>query len=114
MDTLPMEADLLTSRLLNLIDDAGNASCAGAEIVLAAHGNAILVTDCGRGIPKEEIGRITQPFYMVDKSRARKGGGIGLGPALDEEIARLRHAQLTIESEPNRGTAVRLKFADMK
>lgn len=110
MDTLPMEFDLLTSMLLNLIDNAGKASKPGGIIGLCARGDVISVTDHGAGIPKNEMDRIMQPFYMVDKSRARKAGGIGLGLALADEIARLHHARLEIESELNKGTTVKVVF----
>ena len=67
--------------------------------------------DCGRGIPKDELEKITQPFYMVDKSRSRKMGGAGLGLALCNEIARLHGSMLTIESEENVGTTVQFDVA---
>ena len=58
----------------------------GQEIeVFAEETNGILtiaVKDHGIGIPKEEINKIMQPFYMIDKSRTRKAGGAGLGLAL--------------------------------
>lgn len=111
-DVFPMEADLLTSLLLNLIDNAGKASQPGGTIELCARGNVISVTDHGKGIPKEELDKITQPFYMVDKSRARKAGGIGLGLALADEIARLHHARLEFESEPGAGTIAKVVFDD--
>jgi two-component system phosphate regulon sensor histidine kinase PhoR len=110
MDTLTMDADLLVSLLLNLIDNAGKASTPGGAIEISASDNAISVIDHGRGIPPGEIGKITQPFYMVDKSRSRKAGGIGLGLALAEEIARLHGARLEFESEPGRGTTAKVVF----
>ena len=110
--TLPMEQDLLTSMLLNFIDNAGKASAPGGVIELVAQGNAISVTDHGRGIPQDEIDRVTQPFYMVDRSRAKKAGGIGLGLALAEEIARLHRARLEITSRLGEGTTVRVVFDD--
>lgn len=112
-DTLPMEQDLLTSLLLNFIDNAGKASKPGDAIELRASGNTISVTDHGKGIPPDEIARITQPFYMVDKSRAKKAGGIGLGLALADEIARLHHAHLEFTSELGKGTNARVVFDDV-
>ena len=56
----------------------------------------------------EELPRITEPFYMVDKSRARRAGGSGLGLSLCAEIARVHGSTLEFESEPGRGTTVRL------
>lgn len=110
IDTLPMEPDLLTSLLLNFIDNAGKASLPGGVIELCARGNVISVADHGKGIPKEELGKITQPFYMVDQSRAKTAGGIGLGLALADEIARLHQAHLEFESELHVGTVVKVVF----
>jgi signal transduction histidine kinase len=110
MDTLVMDKDLLGSLLLNLIDNAGKASQPGDTIELAAQDSTISVKDQGRGIPPGELDKITQPFYMVDKSRSRKAGGIGLGLALAEEIARLHGAKLVFESVVGRGTTVKVVF----
>lgn len=65
-----------------------------------------VVRDTGCGIPKEELCRVTEPFYMVDKSRARKAGGSGMGLALCQKIAALHGAQLCIESQVGVGTRV--------
>ena len=110
MDTLKMDMDLLSSLLLNLIDNAGKASGRGDTIELAAHGDTIYVKDHGKGIPQSELDKITQPFYMVDKSRSRKAGGIGLGLALSAEIARLHGARLEFESVVGKGTTVKVVF----
>lgn len=111
MDTLPMERDLLTSLLLNLIDNAGKASQPGDMIELVACGSTISVIDHGYGMAQEELARITQPFYTIDRSRARKNGGIGLGLALAEEIARLHQAKLVFQSEPGIGTTAKVVFS---
>ena len=70
------------------------------------------VVDNGRGIPKEEIGRITEAFYMVDKSRSRKEGGAGIGMALCSKIVRIHGAVLNIESNLGEGTVIRICFPD--
>ena len=111
MDRLPMEPDLLASLLLNLIDNAGKASHAGDTIELVARGNTISVVDHGCGMPQRELDKITQPFYRIDRSRARAAGGIGLGLALAEEIARLHEAQLEFISAPGVGTTVKVVFS---
>ncbi|MPM93092.1 Signal transduction histidine-protein kinase ArlS [bioreactor metagenome] len=108
-----MEQDLLASLLLNLIDNAGKASRPGSTIELLARGNVISVADHGQGMPKEELGKITQPFYMIDRSRAKKAGGIGLGLALAAEIARLHSARLEFESECGVGTTAKVVFDDV-
>ena len=59
-------------------------------------------------IPQEEIDRITEPFYMVDRSRSKKLGGVGLGLALVKEIVKAHGGRLSIESEVGKGTTVRV------
>ena len=113
MDTLYIERDLIISLLLNLIDNAGKASRPGDKIELLASGNVISVIDHGCGMPKEELDKITQPFYMIDRSRAKRAGGIGLGLALAEEIARLHGAVLVFESVPGVGTTAKVVFEDV-
>ena len=66
------------------------------------------VEDHGCGIPRAELDRVTEPFYMVDKSRARKQGGSGLGLALCKRIAAAHGSDLTIVSEPGQGTTVQV------
>ena len=104
------EPDLLETMLINLVENAAKASERGQSVrvtgALEQSGYRILVTDSGRGIPKEELGRITEAFYMVDKSRARKQNGAGLGLALCASIAKLHQAKLVFESEPGKGTSV--------
>ena len=110
MDTLSMDLDLLCALLLNLIDNAGKASEQGRAIEVLAQNNTISVTDWGGGIPESALPQLTQPFYRVDKARSRKQGGIGLGLALAEEIARLHRARLAFESEVGKGTTVKVVF----
>lgn len=113
MGTLRMDADLLRSALVNLIDNARKASGGGSAIELCAHENSIHVKDYGKGIPAEEIARVAEPFYMVDRSRSKKSGGSGLGLALVERIAKAHNAQMELTSTPEEGTTVRLIFASI-
>lgn len=94
------DADLLLSFLTNLIDNAGKASPDGAEILLSGGPEGLYVTDPGRGIKEEEIEKVTEPFYRVDKARSRREGGAGLGLALCSQIARVHGGGLVIESRP--------------
>lgn len=104
------EASLLKTLIYNLIDNACKASEQGQSMTVCGSINGrrycIEVRDNGRGIPVEEISRITEPFYMVDKSRARKQGGAGIGLALCQEIAKVHGSELTIDSHLGRGTAI--------
>ena len=92
------------------MENAYRASKEGAVILLGAEENKIWVQDFGIGIAKEEIGKLTEAFYMADRSRSRKEGGAGLGLALCEQIAKLHHARIEIESEEGKGSTVTLVF----
>ncbi len=107
-----MEADeaLLTSLVLNLLDNALKASLPGQEIGVTLEeraGSAVLaVRDYGTGIPKAELERVTEAFYMVDKARSRSEGGSGVGLALCKAIVEAHHGSLQIESREGRGSRV--------
>jgi len=107
-----VEPDLLKTVCLNLLDNARKATEKDGSVSLIgrAEGNGYLiqVTDTGKGIPAEELSRITEPFYMVDKSRARAQGGAGLGLALCQRIVELHGGTMEFESELGRGTTVRI------
>lgn len=105
-----LDKDLFESLLLNLIDNAIKAGKEGDCILLEAREGEISVSDQGKGIPEEEISRVTEAFYMVDKSRSKKEGGVGLGLALCSQIAALHHAGLHIESKVGQGTRVSVIF----
>lgn len=109
---LPMDADLLCSALVNLIENSAKASAPGQTIRLLANGNVVEVSDSGRGIPQKDLDRITEPFYMGDPSRSKVNGGFGLGLALVKEIAAVHKAALEIHSTPGEGTTVRLVFPE--
>ena len=112
--TAPMEPDLMETVCVNLLDNARKAMENGGEVLLEgfaeAGGWCIQVTDQGKGIPQGELERVTEAFYMVDKSRSRAQGGAGLGLALCRRIAELHGGGLEIESEPGRGTRVRVHW----
>ena len=113
-----LEPDLFMSLLLNIIDNARKAIDAGGEIFIrskTADGVCeISIIDNGRGIPEDELNKIKDAFYRVDKSRSRSQGGVGLGLRLCDEIAALHDGEISFESEPGKGTTVyiRLKEAE--
>ena len=112
MEDRRVDRDLFTSLLVNLIDNGAKASREGDTVFLEGEGNRITVRDQGCGIPGEEIERVTEAFYMVDKARSRKEGGCGLGLSLCVRIAQLHGARLRIESEIGKGTAVFVIFPE--
>lgn len=105
-----MDADLMMSLLMNLVDNACKASADGGVIRVIADERRISVCDEGKGIPEEEIAHVTEAFYMVDKSRAKTAGSVGLGLALCAQIAAMHGASLRIESEEGHGTEISVVF----
>lgn len=105
-----IEPDLLKTMIMNLVDNARKASEKGSSILLTGEAlddrYLIKIRDFGRGIPKEELSKITDAFYMVDKSRARAQHGAGLGLALCSTIADLHGARLKFDSTVGEGTTV--------
>lgn len=105
---------LLISLLVNLLDNAKKASKEGGLIEISGFADkqnyVLKICDWGCGIPKEDISRITEPFYMADKSRDRKKGGTGLGLSLAKNIVRIHHADMHIKSQLGEGTEIELRF----
>ncbi len=114
--TVWAEVNLIKTVLVNLIDNACKASEPGSQIKI--HGNKLeegyrfQIEDEGIGIPVEEQHKITKAFYMVDKSRARSKNGAGLGLALCDEILKIHHSELTIQSEQGKGSCIGFILGD--
>lgn len=111
------DRDLLLSLFYNLLDNARKATDKGDKGFVLLKGTSlhdgsyeVKVVDNGRGIPKEEISRITEAFYMVDKSRSRREGGAGIGMALCQKIIKLHGATLQIDSRLGEGTVMKVVF----
>lgn len=113
-----IEPDLMKTVLLNLIDNARKAVDKGGRIsfsgAVSDGAYVISVTDNGRGIPPGELERITEAFYMVDKSRSRAKGGAGLGLAVCSEICKLHGTKLEFESTEGKGTTVTLRLSEFE
>ncbi len=109
-----IDEDLIKTLLLNILDNSIKASsdCSTIEIFGIKENKkyVIKVKDYGIGIKKEEIEKITEPFYMIDKSRSRKENGIGLGLNLCKKIADIHNAELNFESEFGVYTIVTFKI----
>jgi two-component system phosphate regulon sensor histidine kinase PhoR len=109
------DSDRLQQVLINLADNAVKYTPAGGTVTISAqvvaNGDApsveVCVTDTGGGIPNEELPRLTERFYRVDKARSRELGGTGLGLAIVKHIVQAHGGRLHISSTVNVGTTVR-------
>jgi two-component system phosphate regulon sensor histidine kinase PhoR len=92
--------------LVNLIHNSGKFTRPGGEVVLLAEaldgGVRFGVRDTGVGIPQEDLSRIFERFYRVDRSRA--GGGTGLGLSIAKNIVESHRGRIWAESEEGRGS----------
>ena len=111
---LVQDKELLEVLLTNIIDNSIKASNVGSWIdVEGYYGNneyILKIKDKGIGIPQEDLDKVLEPFYMVDKARTRKNNGIGLGLSICSEICNMYNISLDIKSKLNVGTEVILIF----
>lgn len=74
--------------------------------------NSLTVRDTGIGIPQEDLDRIFERFYRVDKSRSKEVGGTGLGLSIVKHAAMLMNAVVSMESKVDEGTQISVTFPD--
>lgn len=101
----------LTMAIKNLVDNAVRYSESGKiEISADRRGDLIVITvaDQGLGIPADELPRIFERFYRVDKGRARTTGGTGLGLAIVRHVVENHGGHITVSSELGVGTTFTL------
>ncbi|MCK6555781.1 cell wall metabolism sensor histidine kinase WalK [Candidatus Binatia bacterium] len=123
---LNADADRIEQVLVNLIDNAVKYSRPGGAVTVSAAAVEqpagpgapavrdvgggpwieIRVADTGVGVPRQDLPRLTERFYRVDKARSRELGGTGLGLAIVKHIVQAHRGALWIESEVNKGTTV--------
>ena len=101
--------EMLFSRAVNnLVENAVRHTPVGGSIAISIADSSVAVTDTGSGIAAEHLPRVFDRFYRADASRSSEG--VGLGLALVKSIMDLHGGAAVIESEPGRGTTVRLTF----
>ncbi|MDQ6595318.1 cell wall metabolism sensor histidine kinase WalK [Bacillus salipaludis] len=105
-----IDEDKLTQVLYNIISNALKYSPEGGQVTFSIQeeeGRIIVsISDQGMGIPKENIGRIFDRFYRVDKARTRKLGGTGLGLAIAKEIINAHGGGIWATSQEGKGTVI--------
>ncbi|MCI2253329.1 HAMP domain-containing histidine kinase [Domibacillus sp. PGB-M46] len=104
------DRDKLRQLLFIFLDNARKYS--EKEIYIEVEKQEIRVIDRGMGIPVPDLPKVFDRFYRVDKARARKTGGFGLGLSLAKELADALGIILRIESEEGKGTIVILTFSE--
>lgn len=112
---VPIDRDKLMQVIDNILSNAIKYSPEQGELLLTldysdAEHVAIHIQDQGTGIPREDLERIFERFYRVDKARARSQGGTGLGLSIANEIVRLHGGEIRVESELGHGTTMILKL----
>jgi len=110
----PVNRDLLTRILINLVDNAIRHTPPGGEIKVQSlpekGGMVIRVSDTGEGIPAGDIPRIFDRFYRVDKARSRTSGGTGLGLAIVRQAVNRHGGEITVTSKQGEGTTIEMFF----
>lgn len=113
-----IDENLLEVVIRNLVQNAKKADPKDGYVYIVGkieeNKYKISIIDKGIGIPKEHIDRVTEDFYMVDKSRSRKNGGTGIGLSLCKKILELHNTKINIESEENIGTTVYFELEVIK
>jgi two-component system phosphate regulon sensor histidine kinase PhoR len=120
-DLPPVQADgdRLRQVLINLVDNAIKYTPKGGHVLVRAllatspeHQGMIeiAIEDSGIGIPAQDLPRLTERFFRVDKARSRELGGTGLGLAIVKHIVQAHAGTLTISSSLGQGTTVRVFF----
>ena len=99
----------LEQAFVNLLDNAVKFNRGGGEVWVEASrlpgGKvAISIADSGIGIPSEDVPRIFERFYRVDKARSREVGGTGLGLSIVKHVIEQMHGTVSVESQLNKGS----------
>lgn len=107
-------SDYLERAISNLIDNSIKYTPEGGRISVAAMMRdefiAVEVTDTGMGIAPEELPRIFERFYRVDRSRSREMGGTGLGLSIVKHVAQAHQGSIEVHSTPRQGSTFTFKL----
>jgi len=105
-----VDEDKMTQVLYNIISNALKYSPEGGQVTFSMKEKdeeiIVSISDQGMGIPKENIGKIFDRFYRVDKARTRKLGGTGLGLAIAKEMVNAHGGAIWATSEEGKGTKI--------
>ncbi|MDR6226613.1 two-component system histidine kinase PnpS [Desmospora profundinema] len=109
-----VDKDRFSQIVINLLSNAMSYTPSGGSVTLSAGKEKdhwwIRVSDTGIGIPEEDLPRIFERFYRVDKARSRESGGTGLGLAIVKHLVESHHGEIYVDSQAGKGTAFTLRF----
>ncbi len=102
----PAEADFdrVLQVVSNLVENAVRSTPAGGAVRVAAHAGSIVVSDTGRGLPAEDLGRAFERFFLYGRHRGERKLGTGLGLAIVKELTEAMGGSVEIDSALERGT----------
>jgi signal transduction histidine kinase len=107
-------ADYLQRAIANLIDNALKYTPEGGVVRLSVKQDnsalSVEVSDNGIGIPADDLPRIFERFYRVDRSRSRDMGGTGLGLSIVKHIVQAHRGTIEVSSKPGQGTRFVMRF----
>jgi len=102
------DGEAVSQILSNLLDNAIKYTADGGKIAVGAHPAGdffeLFVRDNGMGIPEEDLPRLFERFYRVDKARSRELGGTGLGLAIVKHLVAAHNGSMRVESQVSQGT----------
>ena len=105
---------ILDEMIYNITENAIKYNNPGGKVSVWAgntlQGKKVVVTDDGIGIPEDQIDRIFERFYRVDKSHSKERGGTGLGLSIVKHGVILHHGEVHVESKLGEGTRIELVF----
>lgn len=108
LPVLEIDSQRISQILYNLLDNAIRHTAHGGEIIVAAQEHnghvEVSVSDNGEGIPAEDLPRLFERFYRVDKSRAKATGGNGLGLTIAKRLVEAHGGKITVQSELKKGS----------
>jgi signal transduction histidine kinase len=104
------DPEKLRQIVVNLLSNAAKYTESGGRVTIradVADGKVrIHVSDSGIGIPPEQVSRVFDPFYQVERGTTRRYPGIGLGLTIARDLAIAMHGEIAIDSTLGRGTTV--------
>jgi len=115
LDIMLPGRDGLSQILINILDNAVKFTPEGGKVAVSAAPASdqevlVRIADTGIGVPRDEVSRLGERFYRVDKGRSRELGGTGLGLSIVKHLVSVHKGRMEIDSQLGRGTTVSLYF----